>query len=119
MHFQVINDIYYVGILEKIKHNIPEFTSLFDEEDGIYPILGELGTFIIENIDNQNIFDDCIHFINDAIENGGNETEDVIVLQIFQKMYETSFIASKIRECFSEKVKVIFDRYQAEYNRIS
>lgn len=52
MHFQVINDSFYNRILEKIDEYFPSFRSVFDKEDSVYPILGELGTFITENFYN-------------------------------------------------------------------
>jgi hypothetical protein len=46
MHFQVISDNFYNRIFDRISECFPSFISVFDKEDGIYPILGELGTFI-------------------------------------------------------------------------
>jgi hypothetical protein len=115
MHFQVIKDDYYNGILTRIKECIPDFTSVFDEEDGVYPILGELGTFIVESIKNEKVVEEAIYFMNEAIEHGGSETEDVIVLQLFQKIYENADVTCKIQKKLSEKTKIIFDKYLREY----
>ena len=44
MHFQLIKDDFYNNILGKIEYYFPSFHSIFHKEDGIYPILGELGS---------------------------------------------------------------------------
>ena len=43
-YFQLIKDDFYNNILGKIEYYFSSFHSVFDKEDGIYPILGELGS---------------------------------------------------------------------------
>ncbi len=116
MHFQVINDSFYNRILEKIDEHLPSFKSVFDKEDGIYPILGELGTFITENFYQENVRLQAINFINEAIEQGGLETEDAIVLQVFQKFYEDVGLTNEIKMLLGNKALLVFDKYLVEYN---
>lgn len=111
MHFQVINDNYYNGIIEKIDKFFPTFNSVFSKDDGVYPILGELGTYIINNFKNETIKKSSIDFINEAIEKGGSETEDAIVLQLFQKFYENNTLVVQIREMLHSKALFVFDKY--------
>lgn len=80
MHFQVISDDFYNKIFDKIIKYFPSFNSVYDKEDGIYPILGELSTFISENFYQENIRNQTTQFIDEAIEQGGSETEKAIVL---------------------------------------
>ena len=111
MHFQVIKDNYYERILEKIDEFFPTFCSIYDNEDGIYPILGELGIYIIENFEYEEIKKSTIIFINEAIDQGGAKTEDVIVLQLFQKIYENDKYSNQIRELLNQKAFEVFDKY--------
>jgi hypothetical protein len=117
MHFQVIKDDFYNRILEKVKDHFPSFNSVFDKEDGIYPIMGELGTFIIENINQEEVKIQTKKFINKAIEIGGIKTENVIVLQLFQKFYEDEVLSDKVKELLDSKTVVVFDKYLKEYRR--
>ncbi len=116
MHFQVINDSFYNRILEKIDEHFPSFKSVFYKEDGIYPILGELGTFITENFYQENVRLQAINFIEEAIEQGGSETEDAIVLQVFQKFYEDETQTNEIRQLLKNKALIVFEKYLNEYN---
>lgn len=117
MHFQVINDSFYNRILEKISEHFLSFNSVFDKEDVIYPILGELGTFITENFHQENIRLQAINFINEAIEQGGSETEDAIVLQVFQKFYEDVTLTNEIKQLLKNKASIVFEKYLNEYNK--
>ncbi|WP_285010120.1 hypothetical protein [Pedobacter faecalis] len=115
MHFQVISDDYYNRILSRIQKHIPEFHSLFSPEDGVYPVLGELGSFILDNFHNEVIISHSANFINEAFRDGKGDTEDTIVVQVYQKMYErTDF--TNFRMLLSEKAGVIFDKYLELYN---
>lgn len=117
MHFQVINDSYYSGILDKIDEYFPLFNSVFDKEDGIYPILGELGRFIMGKFNQEEIKIKTINFINEAIEQGGSETEDALVLQLFQQFYEDKTLSDEIRRLVNPKTLFIFDKYLEEFNK--
>lgn len=117
MHFQVIKDNYYNGILEKIDEFFPSFCSIFDKEDGVYPILSELGTYIIENFELEEIRKSTINFINEAIEQGGSKTEDAIVLQLFQRFYEDDKLSNQIKKSLHPKVLNVFEKYFDEYNK--
>ena len=111
MHFQEIKDTYYHQIPQKIKEFIPEFTSIFGEEDGIYPILGDLGSFLIDNIKNSKILDKIMVFVNDAFVNGKTDTENAIVLQIFDKFYEEYGDISEIENYLSLDSKIKLKKY--------
>jgi len=116
MQFQLFNDNYYNRILDKIDEYFPLFNSVFDKEDGVYPILGELGTFILEKFKQEEIKNQTISFINDAIEQGGSETEDAIVLQLFQKFYDDGNLTDEIGKLLGSKASLVFTKYLKEYN---
>lgn len=88
MHFQVIKDDFFKKLFTFLKTTVPEFVTVFDEEDGIYPILGEFGRFMINNIFDKELMVKCFDFLNQSLEKGSQETEDAIVVQIFEPLYE-------------------------------
>lgn len=113
MNFQIIRDEYYNGIQERVNKYFPEFRSVFNERDETYPMLGELATFITDNASNEKLIIATIAFVNEAIENGGNETEDAVVLQLFQKFYEYPELTVKVRKLLNLKSMTLFDKYHA------
>lgn len=113
MHFQVNKDEYFNEILTRLKLIVPEFNSIFDVEDGEYPILGEFSRYLISNSNNEIILQKCASFINEALEKGKSETEDAIVLQVFQSIYDDSLVCLKLRPFLSEKSLQIFDKFLA------
>ncbi|ROH99385.1 hypothetical protein [Chryseobacterium daecheongense] len=117
MHFQEIKDNYYKDIPKKIKEFIPGFVSIFDEEDGIYPILGDLGNFIIDNINNEKYLSKIMFFINNAIENGGTDTCNAIILQIFDKYYDEIGNITEIEKYLTKKNKLKLKTYFQEYKK--
>lgn len=58
-----------------------------------------------------------IDFINEAIEQGGSEIEDAIVLQLFQKFYEDVSLTNEIKMLLDDRALSIFDKYLNEYNK--
>lgn len=109
MHFQVIKDDLFDKIVVILKKNIPEFNTVFDIEDGIYPIMGEFANFMIVNENNQELMQKCFAFINQIIENGGSETEDVIAIQIFEKFHENEKMLLLANKYLIGKAREIFD----------
>lgn len=117
MHFQVISDNFYNRIFDRISEYFPSFSSVFDKEDGVYPILGELGTFISENFYQGNIRKQTAQFIDEAIEQGGSETENAVVLQLFHRFYDDVDLTHEIRKLLGDKSLIVFDKYLNEYNK--
>lgn len=112
MHFQVIKDNYYENIIERLGFYNPDFHSIFEKEDGIYLIMGDLANYVLINAKNKDIIENTSKFINEALSMGGSETEDIIVLQLFEVFYESELISNKIRENLDNHSKEIFDKYR-------
>ena len=119
MHFQIIKDGYYDSIVADLRQSVPEFTTVFDEEDGVYPILGEFSEFLVKNISSFSIVNKSFDFINRALEEGNNKTEDVIVIQIFQPIYETKSLVEKARAHLRQKGLTVFDKFREIYDKDS
>ncbi|MDU1893085.1 MAG: hypothetical protein E6767_20605 [Dysgonomonas sp.] len=111
MHFQVFKDNLYSKLINLLALKVPEFQSVFDEGDGVYPIFGEFARFIMMNSDNQKIINESFDFINIVIEDGGADTEDVVVTELYEQFYYNSKIEKISREKLSEKALNLFDKY--------
>ena len=111
MHFQVIRDEYFNKIISELKNFVPEFITVFEIEDGIYPILGDFGNFLCENINDLNIVKKGFSFINHALKYGGSDTEDVVVIQIFEKLYEKKELIEIARCYLNDRSLTIFNRF--------
>ncbi|MET0637780.1 MAG: hypothetical protein ABWZ25_17250 [Chitinophagaceae bacterium] len=70
----------------------------------------EFGEFLITNIENNDISGKCFYFINEAIENGGYKTEDVIVIGVFHRLYDDPGYIQKARLVLSTKALAVFDK---------
>jgi len=117
MHSKDINDNkYFMNILENIHNHLPQFVSIWENED-IYPIAFEFGQFLLENKDNREIQDSGKEFINEAIDKGGDETEDLIVLQIFQQIYPDTNFSNVFKLGLSDKASKIFTKFYEEYKK--
>ncbi|MEM8940442.1 MAG: hypothetical protein AAGC64_13975 [Bacteroidota bacterium] len=116
MHFQVIKDEYFNKLIQDLKEKVPEFQSVFDEDDGVYPILGEFSRFVIENIDDKKLSGQAFEFINHAVQVGGSETEDAIVLQIFHPIYDDKLLVAKAQKFLSSKVSEVFEKFKNRYD---
>ena len=115
MHFQIIKDDYFNFLPKDLKDKVPDFKSVFDEEDGVYPILGEFCRFVVKNIDNNNISSKVFDFINHAIDVGGNETQDAIILQLFQPIYDDITLVKKYKNLLSTKASQLFELFMRKY----
>lgn len=115
MNFLVNKDDYYDNIIRDLIEKVPEFKSVFDFDDEVYPIVGEFGRFLIKNIDNEILAVKCFNFINHALDKGKYETEDVIVLQIFQPIYNDELLMLKSKKYLSKKALKFFLELDRKY----
>jgi hypothetical protein len=107
-------DKYYNNLWEQVHQKVPEFKSIWDSVD-IYLTMAEFGEFLIKNIADNGISEKCFLFINEALEKGGNKTEDVIVSEIFQQLYEYPDLIHKAQERLSPYSKDIFDKFYKKF----
>lgn len=112
MHFQVIRDDYYNSISQKLKEFVPEFRSVFDEEDGNYPILGDLGNYLVNNAKDSRVVEKVMLFVGDALENGGPETENAIILQVFDKFYDETGSVDNLEKFLPKNIIKKLQKYK-------
>jgi len=113
MPFQIIKYAYFDIIISKLEVAVPEFSSVFDKDDGVYPILGEFGRFVCENIHNEAITIKTFHFINSSLNTGGYNTEDAIVIQIFELLYEKKEYIEIAQTLLIDKSLTLFNKFDA------
>jgi len=86
-HYEGIEDAYFFKIPSRLQEYIPQFKPISASNE-IYLMLSEVGNYILREIDNEDILAQCCAFINEAVESGGEETENAIRIEL----YETFFI---------------------------
>ncbi|MEM9917265.1 MAG: hypothetical protein AAF990_04175 [Bacteroidota bacterium] len=109
-------DTYYDNYLrEDVKNYFPDFESLFDDDDGLYLIFSDLGDFIIENLSRDEFIATVADFIKIALNKGQGKTEDLIVIQIFHKVYASVDNSNRFRSFLKGRELEIFDGYLEHY----
>ena len=118
MHYPVSSeDSFYPELPQQLAIAIPEFESAFDLDDGVYLLLGDFGRYIIEDVDDIILMNRIGQFISKALTHGKSETEDVIVLQVFQKIYDQpQQFLHMFRETLDSSAKGIFDQGYNDFN---
>lgn len=111
MHFQEIKDNYYPVLIDRLYHFVPSFRSVFDKDDGVYPILGEFGCYLLENSCYTRLIHQSSDFINEAYILGGDETDAAISLQILEQVANNENIKKIFSQELVERAKNEFDRY--------
>ena len=110
---------YYNNIVTDLFNTVPEFESVFDLDDGVYPIFGEFGRYLISNLKKNNspLLARCFNFISLALNKGCDDVEDLIVLEVFQILYEDEFLTKEATQYLDKKTLSIFNKFLIEYNK--
>lgn len=117
MHFLEIKDEYYEKLLDDLKEAFPEYLDQFKEVDEAYFAVGVFGSLLIENFRKSEFYVRALNFINNALEQGGQKTKDVFVVEVFEELFIDQEIAETIRCSLREKALEIFDEiYFKHYN---
>jgi hypothetical protein len=111
MHFQIEDDELFKNLISCMKVEMPSFQPSFDEDD-IYPILGEFSRFFVDNINNPLVANGCWSFINMALEVGGAQTEDAIVMQVFESLYGNDYLEDEASKKLTEQALTIFEKFK-------
>ena len=110
MNLEEINsDKYYSTIPKRLRDLIPEFETIWDDED-VYQMLFEFGEFLLENFENDKVCAKCFEFLNEALTEGGNITEDTIFLQVLHLIYPEPHLISKARNKLTPSLVAIYDK---------
>lgn len=111
MHYEEIKDEYFNNILRHIRHYLPDFVSIWEDEDVIYPIAFELGNYLIENFNDKSILLKGALFVNEALEQGSSEVEDLVVLQIFHLFYENKSRYKDFENFLNPQSKEVYEKF--------
>lgn len=88
MNFQIHKDDYFEIIYERLLFGVTKFNPIFELSDGQYPILGEFGRFLVENISDDKILTESLKFISEVFDKGGYKSKDLIIQQVFDQIYK-------------------------------
>ncbi|MGI4866409.1 MAG: DUF7674 family protein [Janthinobacterium lividum] len=107
-------DEYYPTISTKLLDAVPEFITVFevDDPDEIYMVIGELSRFLLANHTNTSLFQRCIDFINTSFQLGGQRTEDVLWLQVFEEVIGHKEVLPQFVSHLSPQARTLFENFQ-------
>ena len=88
MRYPIIKPRFFDKIIVELHSMVSEFSSDYDDEDGVYTILGHFSRFVTDNLDNAPISKKTFAFIDSALENGDPETITAIQIEIFEQLFE-------------------------------
>lgn len=111
MHFQIKDDLFYPRIRAELFSRVPEFTTVFDESDDIYLVLGEFGRFILHHQGNDAVFKKCTDFLSVAILNGGHKTKDAMVSQVLEQVSDQPEAWQKLRKMIDPNALHFLDEH--------
>ena len=109
--FQEVEDLYFKEDLRR--HLLGEFSELsfLDEQDGYYEIANHLYRLLIENSLNDHLIQRVIIFLNQAFEKGKHETENLLVIELYEGLEFYPSLVKKMTHGLSGKALTIFLRY--------
>jgi hypothetical protein len=107
-------DEYYPTISTKLLAAVPEFVSVFKVDDpaDIYLVIGEFSRFLITSYTNSALFQRCMDFINRSFQLGGQETQDMLWVQVFESVGDHKEVLPKFASHLSPYARTLFEAYQ-------
>jgi hypothetical protein len=111
-----VNDDGFKGVLDLLKNTVPEFHSVFDDDDGAYPVLGEFGGFILKNLKNPGLMLKCFGFINESLTETDYRLDELFAVQLFEQLYEDKEGTIVATQLLSRKALELFKRNSSHPN---
>jgi hypothetical protein len=107
-------DEYYPTISTKLLSAVPEFITVFDvdDPDEIYMVIGEFARFLLASHANIPLFQRCIDFINTSFQLGGQHTEDVLWIQVFEEVVGNKEVLPQLVSHLSPQARTLFETFQ-------
>jgi len=107
-------DEYYPTISTKLLAAVPEFVTVFEVDDpaDIYMVIGEFSRFLIASHTNPALFQRCMDFINKSFELGGQETQDMLWVQVFESVDDYKEVLPQFASHLSPYARTLFEAYQ-------
>jgi hypothetical protein len=107
-------DAYYETVSTELLAAVPEFITVFDVDDPeeIYMVVGEFSRFLIASHTNPALFQKCMDFINKSFQLGGQRTEDMLWLQVFESVDDHKEVLPQFASHLSPYAHTLFEAYQ-------
>jgi hypothetical protein len=108
-------DEYYATVSTELLAAVPEFVTVFDVDDlgEIYLVVGEFSRFLIASHSNPALFQKCMDFVNRSFQLGGQETQDMVWIEIFESVDDHKDILPQFVSHLSPYARTLFEAYQA------
>lgn len=110
------SDPYFVQLLLNIKKNVPEFETIYNEDEQ-YLVVFQFGEFLVNNWDDKTIVKKGLDFINEAISQGTSITYEVIALELFTQFYNDQEKLKYIKQNLGEDAKIVLNYFELLYNK--
>jgi hypothetical protein len=107
-------DEYYPTISTELLAAVPEFVTVFDVDDpaDIYMVIGEFSRFLIASHTNLALFQRCMDFINRSFQLGGQETQDMLWVQVFESVDDHKEVLPQFASHLSPYARTLLEAYQ-------
>jgi hypothetical protein len=107
-------DEYYPTISTQLLAAVPEFVTVFEVDDpaDIYLVIGEFSRFLIASHANLALFQRCMDFINRSFQLGGQETQDLLWIQVFESVDDHKEVLPQFASHLSPSARTLFEAYQ-------
>jgi hypothetical protein len=107
-------DEYYATVSTELLAAVPEFVTVFDVDDpeDIYMVVGEFSRFLIASHTNPPLFQKCMDFINRSFQLGGQETQDMLWIQVFESVDDHKEVLPQFASHLSPYARTLFEAYQ-------
>jgi len=107
-------DEYYPTISTELLAAAPEFVTVFEVDNpaDIYMVIGEFSRFLIASHANSALFQRCMDFINRSFQLGGQETQDMLWVQVFESVDDHKEVLPQFASHLSPYARTLFEAYQ-------
>lgn len=107
-------DEYYPTISTELLAAVPEFVTVFEVDNpaDIYLLIGEFSRFLIASHANPALFQRCMDFINKSFQLGGQETQDMLWVQVFESVDDHKEVLPQFASHLSPYARTLFEAYQ-------
>lgn len=118
MHYQEIRIQENLELAKKLFfQRFPNLLETFDSEDVTYFIFSELGDLIIDNKLTNEVLDSIFRFLDELLGLNLEGIENLVVIQVFQKIYINEKIELSILESINscEQVTTVYNKFKVPY----
>lgn len=108
-------DNFYDKVLTRLEASVPGFR--FEHDEGVYPVLGDFGYYILAHLEDEDIMKQCFDFVESAFLEGGERTNTAFCLTVFEQLYLDDKGRKVARFFLKQKSRERFEEYLIEFKK--